>query len=64
MAGTKKRQFTRREFAALFVGVMAFGNASAARAALDPAEDYVDRIAGEVMERFAAMYSSPNSPMS
>ncbi len=50
MAGTKKRQFTRREFAALFVGVMAFGNANAARAALNLAEDYVDRIAGEVMD--------------
>lgn len=50
MAGTKKRQFTRREFAALFAGVMAFGNASAARAALNLAEDYVDRIADEVMD--------------
>jgi phospholipid transport system substrate-binding protein len=49
MAGTKNRQFTRREFAALLGGIAAFGHAGAALAALNPAEDYVDRIAGEVM---------------
>jgi phospholipid transport system substrate-binding protein len=49
MARTTNRQFTRREFAALLAGIVASGHAGAARAALNPAENYVDRIAGEVM---------------
>lgn len=49
MTRTKKRSFTRREFAALLLGTIAFGNTGAALAAIDPAEGYVDRIAGEVM---------------
>jgi ABC-type transporter MlaC component len=49
MTGTTTRRFNRREFAALLLGVALTGGAGRASAAVDPAEDYVDRIAGEVM---------------
>ena len=49
MIGTTTRKFSRREFAALLLGTAFAGNVSRAAAAVDPAEGYVDRIAGEVM---------------
>ena len=49
MIGTKTRKFSRRDFAALLLGVAFTGTASNAMAAVNPAEGYVDRIAGEVM---------------
>ena len=49
MIGTTTRKLSRREFAALLLGTAFAGNVSRAAAAVDPAEGYVDRIAGEVM---------------
>ena len=49
MTGTINRKFTRREFATLFLGAILAGGANRASAAVNPAEGYVGRIAGEVM---------------
>lgn len=49
MVGTTTRRFSRREFAALFLGAALTGGARRAAAAINPAEAYVDRIADEVM---------------
>ena len=49
MNGTITRNFSRREFAALLLGTALAGGVSPVSAAVDPAEGYVDRIAGEVM---------------
>ena len=49
MDGTTTRKFNRREFAALLFGATLAGGASPASAAVDPAEGYVGKIAGEVM---------------
>ena len=49
MVGTTTRRFSRREFAALFLGMTFTGGMRQASAAINPAEAYVDRIADEVM---------------
>jgi ABC-type transporter MlaC component len=49
MNGTTTRKFSRREFAALFLGAALTGRAQHASAAENPAERYVGRIADEVM---------------
>ncbi len=49
MVGTTTRRFSRREFAALFLGMTFTGGMRQAAAAINPAEAYVDRIADEVM---------------
>lgn len=49
MYGTTTRKFSRREFAALLFGAAVTGSAGYAAAAVNPAEDYVGRIADEVM---------------
>lgn len=49
MDGTTTRKFSRREFAALLLGTILSGGVGHAVAAVNPAEDYVDKIADEVM---------------
>ena len=49
MTGTINRKFSRREFAALFLGAVLGGSAVGASAAVNPVEGYVGRIADEVM---------------
>jgi ABC-type transporter MlaC component len=49
MDGTTTRKFSRREFAALLFGAALAGGVSPVLAAVDPAEGYVGKIAGEVM---------------
>ncbi len=49
MSVTMRRKFTRREVAGLLFGVLTVGAVRPALAVTDPAEGYVDDIAGEVM---------------
>ena len=49
MDGTTTRKFSRRDFVALLLGATVTGNAGYAAAGVSPAEDYVGRIADEVM---------------
>lgn len=49
MDGTTTRRFSRREFAAMLFGAVVTGSSGHSVAAVNPAEDYVGRIADEVM---------------
>ncbi len=49
MDGKTIRKFSRREFASLLLGAVVTGSSGYAVAAVNPAEDYVGRIADEVM---------------